>query len=173
MHGAILGSMMDESQSEARPLDSTDAPAKSAMSMLRREVEPPRTAASLWLPLMALASATMLTIVCGVAVMTRAPRAMLVAPADAPPSAPEVEPTTAALEDPNARFEAMSKAQLREEVDRIIEQQKALQKRHQAWRRENLEEVHVPCNAPVHRGDLDGRPQPSEECVTSRPKAAR
>jgi hypothetical protein len=42
--------------------------------MLQREVEPPRTSASVWMPLMALVSAAMLTIVSGVAVMTRQPQ---------------------------------------------------------------------------------------------------
>lgn len=147
---------MDESPRAERPLESTP----SALSTLRREVEPPRTAASLWLPLMALASATMLTIVSGVAVMTRAPRAVVVQPA-----------TT--LSPAGARMDDRSTAQLKEEVDRIIEQQRLFDARYQAWRREHIEEVHVPCHAPVHRADLDGRLTPFEECVEYRRKAAR
>ena len=141
--------MTDESQSDARPLEA-----------LRREVEPPRTAASLWLPLMALASAAMLTIVSGVAVMTRAPRAVMVAPADAPPPAPEMAPTVK----PNVPSQA--------EVDRIIEDARRSSAESAKWRAENLEEMHVPCNAPVVRADLDGRPQPFQECLTYRRKTA-
>lgn len=152
---------MDESPSAERPLETTESSAQSALSGLRREVEPPRTAASLWLPLMALASATMLTIVSGVAVMTRAPRAVVVPPATEPatPRAPS-----------SARIDEKSTAQLKEEVDRIIEQQRLLDERYQAWRREHIEAVHVPCHAPVYRADLDGRPQPFEECVEYRRK---
>lgn len=64
---------MDASRSEERPLEAPPAE-------LRREVEAPRSAAGLWLPFMALASAAMLTIVSGIAVMTRAPRTVLEAP---------------------------------------------------------------------------------------------
>jgi hypothetical protein len=35
----------------------------------------------------------------------------------------------------------------------------------------NLEEVRFPCGGAVYRGDLDGRPQPFEECTTYRRKA--
>lgn len=69
--GGILAEMTDESRREERPLEP-----------LRREVEPPRTAAGLWLPFMALASAAMLTITSAIAVMTRAPRVRLIEPAE-------------------------------------------------------------------------------------------
>jgi hypothetical protein len=90
----------------------------------------------LWLPFMALASAAMLTIVSGIAVMTRAPRAMVVVPAAAPE-------TPAALE---AR---------RQQIERDVIEAKA---RMEAQQR-------ALCRAPVRRGNLDGEAQPYDECI--------
>jgi hypothetical protein len=101
---------------------------------LQREVEPPRTGTGLWLPFMALASAAMLTIVSGIAVMTRAPRAVLVEPA------PEVQSRRAEIE-----------AQLIEARERMERNQQR-----------------VMCRAPVHRGNVDGEPQPYDECIVPR-----
>lgn len=95
---------------------------------LQREVEPPRTAAGLWLPFMALASAAMLTIVSGIAVMTREPRGVviMVEPASAPVAVPVVK---------SRRADRM------EQAPRVM------------------------CRAPVHRGNVDGEPQPYDECI--------
>ena len=101
---------------------------------LQREVEPPRTAAGLWMPMMALASAAMLTIVSGIAVMTRAPRARVVV---------EEPATPAVVETRRAQIEAQVKEA-----------------------RERMEHApRVMCRAPVHRGNLDGAPQPYDECI--------
>lgn len=70
------------------------------MQPLRREVEVPRHTAGLWAPVLALISATMATLIVGVAVTARPPRhpgtvapAEVVTPAVAPaPAAPEVHP---------------------------------------------------------------------------------
>ena len=132
--GGILEGMTDESPREVRPAEA-----------LRREVEAPRTGAGLWMPMMALASAAMLTIVSAVAVMTRPPRALMVVPAAEP--AHEAEPR--ALTDDEKR-----------EIDRLIRE------RHEM----NREELRVPCAAPVYRGDIDGKWQPFEECITTRPR---
>jgi hypothetical protein len=139
--------MMDESHSEERPLE---APA--AVAELRREVEPPRTAAGLWMPFMALASAAMLTIVSGVAVMTRAPRAQLVAP----------------VEDEAVKGQALSPAELAD-IERRIEvisrRVEASRARSEARTELQREQNRVMCRAPVHRGDVDGREQPYDECI--------
>src|SRR5687768_695216 len=110
--------MTDESPREERPVPAPPAP-------LRREVEPPRAASGLWLPFMALASAAMLTIVSGIAVMTRAPRAMVVESA-------EMKPTETLRVDTE---------QMRREIDRVRARQNELE--HQR---------RVMCRAPVHRG---------------------
>ena len=139
--------MTDESPREARPLES-----------LRREVEAPRTGASVWLPMMALASAAMLTIVSGVAVMTRPARPVLMVPAAAPAAA-------AAAETPRALT-----ADEKREIERLLLQVDHASAESERWRRENIIEVRVPCHAAVYRGDLDGRPQPFEECIEYRRK---
>lgn len=95
----------------------------------KREVESPRNAAGLWMPMMALASAAMLTIVSGIAVMTRAPRSPVVV----------VESRRAQLE--------RELVEVRERVER--------------------NQARVLCRAPVHRGNVDGDPQPYDECIVS------
>lgn len=136
--------MTDESPREGRPSES-----------LRREVEAPRTGASLWLPMMALASAAMLTIVSGVAVMTRPARPVLMVPAA----------EAAPAETPRALT-----ADEKREIERLLLQVDHASAESERWRRENIIEVRVPCHAAVYRGDLDGRPQPFEECIEYRRK---
>ncbi len=145
--GGILEGMTDESPREVRPAEA-----------LRREVEAPRSGAGLWMPMMALASAAMLTIVSAVAVMTRPPRAVMVVPAAAP-AAVHAEAKPRVLTDAERR-----------EIDRIILETRRALEEHDAWVREHhdIQETRMPCAAPVYRGDIDGRWQPFEECITDR-----
>lgn len=141
---------MDESHREGRPLE---APVPA--TELRREVEPPRTAAGLWMPFMALASAAMLTIVSGIAVMTRPPRAQMAAPVELE----STEPKGLTAEERENLERTFIKS-----VDRqtqMLERLEASRARMDAHREQNR----VMCRAPVRRGDIDGRTQPYDECI--------
>ena len=103
--------------------------------------------------MMALASAAMLTIVSGIAVMTRPPRAQLVAPS--------VELST--------EPKGLSAAE-REKLERALVESTERQKRmdellapHEAEAERNQQRVL--CRTAVHRGDIDGRPEPYDECI--------
>jgi hypothetical protein len=153
--------MADESRSEERPLESAER-----VEPLRREVEPPRTAAGLWLPFMALASAAMLTITSGIAVMTRPPRAHIDGPGTSLPAKVQ-----------NAERET---AELKQTVDQLILEQRAIDESVR-WTDEALVKAkarldaqpRVMCRAPVHRGNLDGDEQPYDECIVPPDVAAR
>ncbi|MBZ0236685.1 MAG: hypothetical protein K8M05_30435 [Deltaproteobacteria bacterium] len=56
------------------------------------------------------------------------------------------------------------------EIERLLLQVDHASAESERWRRENIIEVRVPCHAAVYRGDLDGRPQPFEECIEYRRK---
>ncbi len=125
----------------------TDDPRPPA-SALQREVEPPRTAAALWLPLMALVAAAMLTIASGIAVMARRPCRMRAAPA------PEILRVDAArrMADDVARLEA--------ELDTLA---RKLEIRGQPEIHERP--LDSQCRGPVYRAAPDGGGEQYEQCA--------
>jgi hypothetical protein len=141
--------MADESRSEERP-DALAAPADIASdspSSLRREVEPPRTGAGLWLPFMALASAAMLTITSGIAVMTRPPRAHVMIDERELPA--------------------------RERVGDTVDRARQIEKQVREAKARMEQQPRVLCRVAVHRGNLDGDVQPYDECIVSTDVAAK
>jgi hypothetical protein len=162
--------MADESRSEARPLESADSlpleRQERQIEPLRREVEPPRTAAGLWLPFMALASAAMLTITSGIAVMTRPPRMHIDGSVMTLPAKASAEAETAELK---RTIDAVITAQRAVDARMRADQLKAQQTQAQA----RMDRYRVMCRVPVHRGDLDGDEQPYDECIVPPDVAAK
>jgi hypothetical protein len=158
--------MADESRSEERP-DALAAPADIAAASpapLRREVEAPRTGAGLWLPFMALASAAMLTITSGIAVMTRPPRAHVMIDERELPAAKPLTPE-------QMRQLELETTQLERDVDATTRADQI--KAQQAEAQSRMERYRVMCRAPVHRGDLDSDDQPYDECIVPPEVAAK
>ncbi len=102
--------------------------------MLQREVEAPRTSASVWLPLMALVSAAMLTIVSGIAVMTRKPQVREV----------RLEESTYVKIEPSVSVD---------ELERQLEAERAIERAQRAL-----------CAAKVRRAPADGDVATFEVC---------
>lgn len=110
---------------------------------------------------MALASAAMLTITSGIAVMTRPPRVHIDGPAT---SLPAAEPPRI---DERAAVEGIPT------IDSAAQRAARIETRRADAQARIDRQPHVSCRVAVHRGNLDGDAQPYDECIVSPDIASR